>query len=84
MPCFFAECSVLHKCAGRRCLTGGLSEVPHAACCAGIAGLTPESAAALQALGAAAAASRLGLDSSVASHAAFSGGGLLCNAGRAP
>ena len=50
-----------------------LFRVPDGVCCAGIAGLTPESAAALQALGAAAAASRLGLDSSVASHAAFSG-----------
>ena len=40
----------------------------------GIAGLSPENAAALQALGMAAAAQRLGLDSSVASHFA---GGLL-------
>ena len=56
------------------CLIRAFSGTPDVGCCAGIAGLTPESAAALQVLGAAAAASRLGLDSSVASHAAFSGG----------
>ncbi len=49
---------------------GSLSSVVFLLPKAGISGLTPESAAALQAFGVAAAAQRLGLDSCVASHLA--------------